>query len=125
MTGVVGLGVDLVELPRFLAFLRRHGRDLGEVFTAGELEQAELSRRREVYLATRWALKEAVLKAVGTGWGRGIGWTEVESLGRLLSPQIALHGAVARLVEGRGGGRAKGAVAVVGEVVVAMAMLGE
>jgi holo-[acyl-carrier protein] synthase len=125
MTGVVGLGVDLVELPRFAAFLRRHGSDLGEVFTARELELAELSRRREVYLATRWALKEAVLKAVGTGWGRGIGWTEVESLGGLYSPEVRLHGVAARLAGGRGGGRAKGTVSVAGEVVVAMAMLGE
>jgi holo-[acyl-carrier protein] synthase len=125
MTAVVGLGVDLVELPRFTAFLRRHGSEIGEVFTSKERELAALSGQQEAYLATRWALKEAVLKAVGTGWGRGGAWTEVESLGRLLFPQIALHGAVARLAGEKGVHRADGAVAVTRDVAMAIAVLSE
>ena len=120
---VLGLGVDLVELPRFTAFLRRHGREIGEVFTPGEMALADQSRRREVYLATRWALKEAVLKAVGTGWGQGVAWTEVEVLGSLLCPRVALHGTTARLAAEMGGSRVAGSVAVTRELAVAIATL--
>jgi holo-[acyl-carrier protein] synthase len=118
-----GIGVDLVTLPRFSGFLERHEERLGEVFTEGELAHAARQPRREFYLATRWALKEAVLKALGVGWRHDVQWTDVEALGDLSSPHIRLHGAASRAA-GRGGEWAVMASAgVAGDCVIAIATL--
>ena len=120
---IVGLGIDLVALPRFSAFVRRHGDSLGEVFTPAELAAADRHFSRELYLASRWACKEAVLKALGTGWGAGVDWTDVEVLGGLLSPCVLLRG-VAAQIAGRIGARLPiGSVAWAGPNVIAVAAL--
>ena len=84
------VGVDIVELARIDAAVRRWGdRFLGRVYTAQELA---FSRGRIPQLAGRFAAKEAVMKALGTG-NRGVGWREVEVVrqpGR--APEVQLHG---------------------------------
>ncbi len=86
----VQVGVDLIEIPRITAVLKRFGRRfLERVYTP--TEQA-LCRGRPSELAARFAAKEATMKALGTG-RKGVGWREVEVLrdprGR---PLIYLHG---------------------------------
>ena len=78
--GVVGHGVDLCEERRIAGMVERHGeRFLDRVFTAGEQEYARSGGVLRVErLAARFAAKEAVLKALGTGWRGGIAWTDVE-----------------------------------------------
>jgi holo-[acyl-carrier protein] synthase len=87
---VFHVGVDIVELGRFERVLRRHGdRFLRRIYTDGELAycRGDVSR-----LAARWAAKEAVSKALGTGW-RGIEWRELEVLREASGrPAVALHG---------------------------------
>jgi holo-[acyl-carrier protein] synthase len=57
----------------------------------------------EVHFASRFAAKEAVLKALGTGWGEGIAWREVEVVGaRGRPPEVRLTGRAQRMAEGRG-----------------------
>jgi holo-[acyl-carrier protein] synthase len=71
-------GVDLIEIGRFQAVLHRHGeRFLNRVFTPLERERYT---DRMGSLAARWAAKEAVAKALGTGIG-AIGWKDIEILG--------------------------------------------
>ena len=88
-------GIDLVEVARIEEMIARHGdRFLDRIFTAGERDYAELSAKRMgEHLAGRFAVKEAVLKALGTGWRYGILWTDVEVVreesGR---PILELHG---------------------------------
>jgi len=72
MSGIVGIGVDVVDLARFERALDRTPRLRERLFTA---EERVLPLRS---LAGRWAAKEAVLKALGTGWRRGISWRDVE-----------------------------------------------
>jgi holo-[acyl-carrier protein] synthase len=92
------IGVDLVEIPRIEAVLRRHGRRfLDRIYTPAEQKRA---RGRPSELAARFAAKEATMKALGTG-RRGVSWREVEVLsdprGR---PVLRLHGrAAARAAE--------------------------
>ena len=86
----VSVGVDIVEIERVAELLRRHGeRFLERVYTEAE---AAYCRGRVPELAARFAAKEAVMKALGTG-RRGVGWREVEILpdGRG-KPGVALHG---------------------------------
>jgi holo-[acyl-carrier protein] synthase len=119
----LGIGIDLVTLPRFADFLSRPEGDLSAVFTPAELRAAESDGRHDLYLATRWALKEAALKALGTGWSKGIEWTDVEVSGNLLAPRFMLKGKVREIAEGIGAGRILGSAAYAGCLVVAVAAL--
>lgn len=78
--GVLSHGIDVVEERRIAEMVERHGtRLLDRVFTAGEQEYCRSSGAlRPERLAARFAAKEAVLKALGTGWRGGIAWTDVE-----------------------------------------------
>jgi holo-[acyl-carrier protein] synthase len=84
------VGVDLVELWRIEGVLERWGKSfLDRIYTPGE--QA-FSKGRIPQLAARFAAKEAVMKALGTGI-RGVGWREVEvTRKRGQPPFILLHG---------------------------------
>ena len=86
----VAVGVDLIEIDRIAAALERFGsRFLERVYTEGEVAYC---RGRAPQLAARFAAKEAVMKALGTGT-RGVSWRDVEvTRKRTGEPQIALHG---------------------------------
>ncbi len=120
---VVGLGVDLVELPRFSAFLSRSDQSLAEVFTGAERDLAAASACRDLYLAVRWAAKEAVLKALGTGWAAGVAWTDVEAVGPMLAPEVRLRGAAKGMAARVGACAARVSVSRGGACVIAVAVL--
>ena len=90
---ILRTGVDLIEIARIAEVISRHGRHyLERVYTAAELEQADQLMES---LAGRFAAKEAVAKALGTGIG-DIGWKEIEILGDDQSaPTLKLHGTAA------------------------------
>jgi holo-[acyl-carrier protein] synthase len=97
-------GVDIVEVGRIAEMVEQHGeRFLTRCFTAGELAYCGAGKRRDEHLAARFAAKEAVLKALGTGWRSGIAWTDVE-VQKLPSgaPALVLHGRAAELAQERG-----------------------
>ncbi len=76
---IKGTGIDLVEIERFNVALKRHGPQLMErVFTAGERRYCDARPHADAHYAARFSAKEAVLKALGTGWSGGIRWTDVE-----------------------------------------------
>jgi holo-[acyl-carrier protein] synthase len=76
---VVAHGIDLVDCSRLAETIQRHGeRFLRRVFTEGELAYCRGRKREIEHLAGRFAAKEAVLKVLGTGWQRGISWTDIE-----------------------------------------------
>ena len=76
---IAGVGIDLIELERFKAAMRRQGTPLLEkLFTRAERRYCEGKWNRVAHYTARFAAKEAVLKALGTGWSGGIRWTDVE-----------------------------------------------
>jgi holo-[acyl-carrier protein] synthase len=91
---IIGLGTDIVECLRIAQMIERHGElFIGRVYTAHEIEYCSSRKSATQHFAGRWAAKEAVLKAMGTGWIRGITWKDVEirsQPGR--RPTIALAG---------------------------------
>jgi holo-[acyl-carrier protein] synthase len=91
---LIGHGIDLVEVQRIRDALDRHGdRFLRRIYTAGEQVQAGDGPLRVQFFAGRFAAKEAVMKALGTGWARGVAWTDID-VRRLASgkPELALGG---------------------------------
>ena len=99
---IIAHGIDLVEVARVAGMLQAHGqRFVQRCFSDAERAYAESARRRrpERY-AVRFACKEAVLKALGTGWSGGIAWREIEvtrePTGR---PGVVLRGRCAELAE--------------------------
>jgi holo-[acyl-carrier protein] synthase len=80
---LTGVGVDIIEVSRINLAIRRWGdRFLKRVFTTAERDYCMRKALPEQSLAARFAAKEAVLKAMGTGLSSGIGWTEVEIVNR-------------------------------------------
>lgn len=75
-----GLGVDIVEIERMRLALDRHPRIRERIFSAEERAYCDKRNRPEVHYAMRFAAKEAVLKALGTGFSNGIRFTDVQVL---------------------------------------------
>lgn len=99
-----GLGVDLVETARVAAALERFGRRFAErVLASGELEDYLASPRPAHFLARRFAAKEAMVKALGTGFRAGISPRDIavvhDEAGR---PAIACSGLAAELMRRQG-----------------------
>jgi holo-[acyl-carrier protein] synthase len=94
------VGVDLVEIHRVAVLAERYGeRFTGRVFTPAERTE---SAHRPESLAARWAAKEAVVKALGTGFGP-VGYRDVELLRECAGqPELRLHGKARALAEARG-----------------------
>ncbi len=105
---IVGMGLDLVDTGRFKAAVRRHPRLLERVFTPGERASCESKADALRSYAVRFAAKEAAMKALGTGWGKGVGWRSVEVVGGAGqgAPGLALHGKALEHLHARGGVRA-------------------
>lgn len=78
---IVGIGTDICECARIARMIERHGEAfLTKVYTPREIAYCRPHREQAVSFAGRWAAKEAILKALGTGWARGIEWTNLEVL---------------------------------------------
>jgi holo-[acyl-carrier protein] synthase len=99
---IIGTGVDLAEVARIRASFERFGeRFRRRVFTPVEIAYAERKANRFERYAARFAAKEAGMKAIGTGWKRGVTWHDFE-VTNLPSgkPTLRFHGAAARVAEG-------------------------
>jgi holo-[acyl-carrier protein] synthase len=101
---IIGTGVDLAEVDRIQQALEdpRIGRRFRQrVFTEKEIAYCE-NRRRGKYesYAGRFAAKEAVMKALGRGWGSKVCWLDIEVVrARSGKPEIALHDKTAELAD--------------------------
>lgn len=95
---IVGLGIDIVEIARVERALRRRGeRFLTRLFTANEREQCDPRLRGSAHYALRFAAKEAGMKAIGTGWRRGVAWRDFEVLEGSRGLQLRLSGVALRI----------------------------
>ena len=98
---ILGIGTDITECLRIARMIERHG-DLfiNRVYTPAEIRYCQSRKQATQHFTGRWAAKEAILKALGTGWVRGIGWRDIEirnePSGR---PVVAVRGGAKELVE--------------------------
>src|ERR1700679_998839 len=98
---IVGLGVDITEISRIEAAIQRRGQAfLDRIFTPSEIAYCRRHRNCAERFAGRFAAKEAAMKALGTGWARGVRWVDVEVVrqrgGR---PTMQLHGEAGKISE--------------------------
>jgi holo-[acyl-carrier protein] synthase len=78
---IIGHGIDLVDNARLAGMIESHGQHfLDRVYSPAERALAQELRHKLEYYSGRFAAKEAVLKALGTGLSGGISWTEIEVL---------------------------------------------
>jgi len=98
---VLGIGTDIIECLRIAKMIERHGElFLTRVYTSHEIEYCTARKASTQHYAGRFAAKEAVLKALGTGWTRGIHWRDIEVKNEMGGkPRIVLGGAAQELSE--------------------------
>jgi holo-[acyl-carrier protein] synthase len=79
MANIIGIGTDIIECLRIAQMIERHGElFITRVYTDAEIEYCTARKAATQHYSGRWAAKEAVLKALGTGWRRGISWRDIE-----------------------------------------------
>ena len=101
---IIGTGIDLAEVPRIRASIERYGdRFINRIYT--EHERAYVQRKANKFerYAARFAAKEAGMKALGTGWRRGVTWHDFE-VANLPSgrPTLRLHGVAKAIADKMG-----------------------
>jgi holo-[acyl-carrier protein] synthase len=96
--------VDIVDTADFARLVNEGAEHfLDRYFTSAELATADEGGSRIERLASRFAIKEAVLKALGTGWGNGVAFTDVEVVSQQTgAPSIVLHRRLVTVAEERG-----------------------
>jgi holo-[acyl-carrier protein] synthase len=103
---IVGTGIDVIEITRVERALQRSGeRFVRRVFAGSEIADCRARRCAGPHFAVRFAAKEAVMKALGTGWAGGVRWVDIETVSEpSASPDhltLRLHGRVAELAAER------------------------
>ncbi len=102
---MIALGTDILEIERIAAVVERLGeRFVRRILTPAERVEYQASQQPVRLLAKRFAAKEAIAKALGTGIGRGVSWQDIEIQHDAQgAPLVVLNGGAAEVVERRGG----------------------
>ena len=98
---IVGTGVDLAEVPRIQASIERFGEKfIQRIYTPREIAYVERKANKFERYAARFAAKEAGMKAIGTGWRRGVRWQDFEVANLPTGkPTLLLHGVAAKFAQ--------------------------
>ena len=101
---IVGMGIDVAEVPRIQAVIEsQKERFLRRVFTPEEAAYCEQFKNKYERYSGRFAVKEAAMKALGTGWSRGVRWVDLEIVrmrgGR---PTLVLKGQARKIADALG-----------------------
>lgn len=109
---ILGIGTDIIEVPRIGKMIEQHGElFLRRVYTEREIRYCQGRKHAFEHFAGRWAAKEAILKAIGTGWTRGICWTDME---------IRREGTSGPRVHVRGGARDAAIQRGIGDILISI-----
>jgi holo-[acyl-carrier protein] synthase len=104
MANILGIGTDIIECLRIAQMIERHGEMfITRVYTDYEIQYCQQRKSATQHFAGRWAAKEAILKALGTGWQKGISWRDLEVRNDVAGkPIVALRGGARDVCEARG-----------------------
>ena len=97
---IVGIGTDIIEVERIGRLLSKQKRFKERIFTRAEIDYCEHKTNRAQNYAARFAVKEAFLKAIGTGWREGIAFKEIEIKNdKKGKPELILSGTAKTITE--------------------------
>ncbi|HVS89621.1 MAG TPA: holo-ACP synthase [Candidatus Acidoferrum sp.] len=98
---IVGMGIDVAEVERIKGAIERHGEVfLRRIYTPKEIAYCEKFKNKFERYAGRFAVKEAAMKALGTGWSRGVRWVEIEVVREKGErPTLALEGEARKIAD--------------------------
>ena len=101
---ICGAGVDVTPIARVARLVSDHRPQLERIFTASERTHCDAARasRRDGRYAAAFAAKEAVLKALGTGWRSDLEWSDIDTRAASAGAPVALSGGVRREAERQG-----------------------
>jgi holo-[acyl-carrier protein] synthase len=101
MPNIIGIGTDIAECLRIARMIERHGElFINRVYTPAEISYCRSRAQATQHFTGRWAAKEAILKALGTGWRRGIAWRDIEICNEAGGqPLVAVRGGVQEVAE--------------------------
>lgn len=101
---LLGIGIDVVEVDRIKSSLEEFGENfLSRIFTEEEQRYCTQQKRPEIHFAARFAAKEAISKAFGTGIGKDVSWLDMEITRRPSGePVVTLSGAAAKIAQAKG-----------------------
>jgi holo-[acyl-carrier protein] synthase len=101
---ICGAGVDVTPIARVARLVRDHRSQIERIFSASERAYCDAARasRRDGRYAAAFAAKEAVLKALGTGWRSDLEWSDIDTRGAKAGAPVELSGGVRREAERQG-----------------------
>ena len=101
---VLGIGTDIIQCQRIKGMIEKHDEIfIKRVYTPGEIDYCASRKAYVQHYAGRWAAKEAILKAIGTGWAKGIQWTDIEIVNEPGGkPSVKLGGQARNICESMG-----------------------
>ena len=101
---VFGIGTDIVECDRIATMIDKHDKlFIDRVYTPTEIEYCSGRKSSVQHFAGRWAAKEAILKSLGTGWAKGISWTDIEVVNEMGGrPKVRIGGGAREICEQKG-----------------------
>ncbi len=100
---IIGIGVDIIDINSFTESFNKSKRFRQRVFTEREITYCESKPNNYQHYAVRFAAKEAVMKAIGTGWDNGVQWKQIETINSGNgNPEISLSGKALELTKDMG-----------------------
>ena len=122
---IVGMGTDLIEVDRIRQSVDRYGdKFLRRLYTEKESAYAMSKRNFAERLAGRFAVKEAGMKAIGTGWRRGVTWRDFEVINEPSGrPTLRLTGAAGRIAQELGARRISVSITHTAAMAIAVVIL--
>lgn len=122
---ILAIGIDIVEVARIERAIERLGRRFIErIFTDAEARYCDGRPAAAIHFAGRFAAKESAMKALGTGWGEGVAWRDVEILASEVgAPRLAFHGVALERFRDLGAARAFVSISHSGGLAVAQTLL--
>lgn len=90
---IFGIGIDIIEVPRVEKLTKKDDKFIKKIFTQTEIDYCRKFKNGAQNFAGRFAVKEAFMKAMGTGFSNGVKFSEIETVNdKLGKPEIVLYG---------------------------------
>ena len=122
--GVIGIGLDIALVGRMEKAARRHPGIIERIFSAQERSACLSKKNPYPSMAARFAAKEACMKALGTGWGMGVGFLDIQVVSNFGEPpSLSLHGQAAEHFLKMGGMRTHLSMTHDGDIAAAVVVI--